>query len=152
MEIPKSYIGPASRGRLVQFKILEFPGAEARNLAEEGKEKIAQLRHREESESTIEREVEEEIGYAVQGYQHITTCYLSPGGSSERIHIYYVEVDSQNKRSAGGGVAGEGEDIRNVELPRAAAFEKIANGEIVDAKTVIALQWLQLNPPGRSSE
>ena len=33
-------------------------GAEARNLAGEGKEKIAQLRHREEGESTIERDVE----------------------------------------------------------------------------------------------
>ena len=33
-------------------------GAEARNLAGEGKEKIAQLRHREEGESTVEREVE----------------------------------------------------------------------------------------------
>jgi hypothetical protein len=33
-------------------------GAEARNLAEEGKEKIAQLRHREEGEGTVEREVE----------------------------------------------------------------------------------------------
>jgi hypothetical protein len=33
-------------------------GAEARNLAGEGKEKIAQLRHRDEGESTVEREVE----------------------------------------------------------------------------------------------
>ena len=33
-------------------------GAEARNLAGEGKEKIAQLRHREEGEGTVEREVE----------------------------------------------------------------------------------------------
>src|SRR5918995_556873 len=32
-------------------------GAEARNLAGEGKEKIAQLRHREEDEGTVEREV-----------------------------------------------------------------------------------------------
>jgi hypothetical protein len=38
--------------------LASWVGAEARNLAEEGKEKIAQLRHREESESTIEREVE----------------------------------------------------------------------------------------------
>jgi hypothetical protein len=33
-------------------------GAEARNLAGEGKEKFAQLRHREEGEGTVEREVE----------------------------------------------------------------------------------------------
>ena len=33
-------------------------GAEARSLAGEGKEKIAQLRHREEGEGTVEREVE----------------------------------------------------------------------------------------------
>jgi hypothetical protein len=39
-------------------QIASWVGAEARNLAGEGKEKIAQLRHREEGESTVEREVE----------------------------------------------------------------------------------------------
>jgi gas vesicle protein len=38
--------------------IASWVGAEARNLAGEGKEKIAQLRHREEGEGSVEREVE----------------------------------------------------------------------------------------------
>src|SRR5215212_9091895 len=38
--------------------IASWVGAEARNLAGEGKEKIAQLRHREEGEGTVEHEVE----------------------------------------------------------------------------------------------
>ena len=38
--------------------LASWVGAEARNLAGEGREKIAQLRHREEGEITIEREVE----------------------------------------------------------------------------------------------
>jgi hypothetical protein len=39
-------------------QLASWVGAEARNLAGEGKEKIAQLRHRDEGESTVEREVE----------------------------------------------------------------------------------------------
>jgi len=39
-------------------QIASWFGAEARNLAGEGKEKIAQLRHREEGDSTVEHEVE----------------------------------------------------------------------------------------------
>jgi hypothetical protein len=39
-------------------QIASWVGAEARNLAGEGKEKIAQLRHRDDGEGTIEREVE----------------------------------------------------------------------------------------------
>src|SRR5215207_8879937 len=39
-------------------QLASWVGAEARNLAGEGKEKIAQLRHREEGEGSVEREVE----------------------------------------------------------------------------------------------
>ncbi|MCA9422373.1 MAG: NUDIX domain-containing protein, partial [Nitrospira sp.] len=40
-------------------------------------------------ESAACREVEEETGYKVLKLEHISTFYVSPGGSSERIILYY---------------------------------------------------------------
>jgi hypothetical protein len=40
---------------------------------------------------------------------------VSPGGSSERIHLSHVEVRDADKVAQGGGVAAENEDICVVE-------------------------------------
>jgi nudix-type nucleoside diphosphatase (YffH/AdpP family) len=93
----------------------------------------------------IGREVLEETGYVVNKVQHISTFYLSPGGSSERIILYYTTVNSKQKLEDGGGVVAEGEDIRVLEMKFNDAFQQIATGQITDAKTIIALQWMQLN-------
>jgi hypothetical protein len=42
-------------------------------------------------------------------------------------------------------VAEEGEDIEVLELSLDTAVEMIARGEIVDAKTIILLQYVRLN-------
>jgi ADP-ribose pyrophosphatase len=39
----------------------------------------------------------------------------------------------------------EGEDIRVQVLPREAAFDALGRGEIDNAASIIALQWLQLH-------
>lgn len=98
----------------------------------------------EDSKEAIRREVEEEIGYQVDRVQHIATFFLSPGGSSERIILYYARIDADDKRAAGGGLAEEGEDIRTIEMPIVEAIRKIATGEIQDAKTIIGIQWMQI--------
>lgn len=94
---------------------------------------------------TMQRELKEEIGYTVQTMQHISTFYPSPGGTSERIHLYYASVSPIDHTSRGGGVASEGEDIRTVVMPVDTALHKMKSGEIADAKTIIGLQWLQLH-------
>ena len=98
----------------------------------------------EDLQESMNREVLEEIGYTPSLIRSIVTVYASPGGSSERIHIFYVPVTQACRFSDGGGVASEGEDIRIVTLPAIKAFEKLTKGEFVDAKTIIALQWLKL--------
>jgi nudix-type nucleoside diphosphatase (YffH/AdpP family) len=98
----------------------------------------------EDPQESARREVLEEIGYSTGSLQPITTVYVSPGGSSERIHIFYVPVTQTDKLSNGGGVASEGEDIRIVRIPTIEAFKMVVDGEIVDAKTVLAMQWLRL--------
>jgi ADP-ribose pyrophosphatase len=95
-------------------------------------------------EETIRREIYEEIGYQVHDIFHISTFYLSPGGLSERIVLYYAEVGDADHVSNGGGVAAEHEDIKIVAFTLPDLWHALANNEIQDAKTLIALQWLQL--------
>jgi nudix-type nucleoside diphosphatase (YffH/AdpP family) len=94
-------------------------------------------------ESAARREVEEETGYNVGKLEHISTFYVSPGGSSERIILYYAEVDATNKIEAGGSVASEDEDIKTVELSLTDALKQIQSGQIADAKTIVGIFWLQ---------
>ncbi len=92
------------------------------------------------------KELLEEAGYEVIGeLQPITTIYPSPGGTSERIHLYLGEVDQRRRAGAGGGVVAEGEDTQIVLLPFQAAMDLVARGEIRDAKTIVALQYLALH-------
>lgn len=96
-------------------------------------------------ESTVRREVEEEIGYTLQEVKHISTFYLSPGGTSERILLYYARVDMTQKTGAGGGKWEEGEDIRVMCVPLSEAISMMQNGTLNDAKTIIGIQWMQIN-------
>lgn len=95
-------------------------------------------------EATIQREIKEETGYSVSQLQHINTFYLSPGGSSERIFLYYVNVTDIDRVTMGGGILSENEDLRVEMMPVGKALQKVRDGEIVDAKTIVALQWLQI--------
>ncbi len=95
----------------------------------------------ESEEETMRREIMEETGYVVASLEPITTCYPSPGGSSERIFLYYAQISEDVRHGPGGGVDA-GEDTRVVTLPVEEALRRLDDGEIVDAKTIIALQWL----------
>jgi ADP-ribose pyrophosphatase len=98
------------------------------------------------------KELLEEAGYVMTGdLKFITAIYPSPGGSSERIHLYLGEVDHRQRDAPGGGVAAEGEDIQIVVLPCAEAMAMVARGEISDAKTIVALQHLALRQAARSA-
>lgn len=94
-------------------------------------------------EAAIRREVLEETGYNVEKLKHIFTFYVSPGGSSERIMLFYGEVSAVSKVEQGGGFEVEQEDIITVELTIEEAQKQIESGEIADAKTIIGIMWLQ---------
>jgi nudix-type nucleoside diphosphatase (YffH/AdpP family) len=98
----------------------------------------------EDPDIAISREVREETGYEVNKVQYISTFYLSPGGTSERIVLYYARVNPKQKLQEGGGVESEGEDIRIIEMKFQDILHQITTGQIADAKTIIALQWLQI--------
>ena len=97
------------------------------------------------------KELLEEAGYEIEDdLQPIATIYPSPGGTSERVHLFLGEVDYRQRVSEGGGVVAEGEDTQVVVLPFGKAMNMVADGEIRDAKTIIALQHLALLKAGNS--
>lgn len=89
-------------------------------------------------EVSIAREVEEEIGYQVDSLKHLHTFYSSPGGTTEKVHLYYAEVSHQH--ADGGGKKDEHEHIELVRYTR----EDFLKERFADAKTIIAQQWVQL--------
>jgi len=93
---------------------------------------------------TLAREVREEIGFEVDDMLLIGTFFMSPGGSSERILLYYANVDQSTRVTDGGGSIEEGEDIRVVSMSVADAMDALAGQRIQDAKTIIGLQWFAL--------
>jgi nudix-type nucleoside diphosphatase (YffH/AdpP family) len=97
----------------------------------------------ENAKDAISREVREEIGYKIETVEPIAEFYVSPGGTSERILLYYAEVVNAGKVGRGGGKAGENEDISVQEFPIRELDNLIEEGSIQDAKTLIGLMWLQ---------
>jgi len=93
----------------------------------------------------IRREAAEELGVEVGELTHVFDLYMSPGSVTERLHFYVAPFTADTRTGEGGGVVEEGEDIEVLALPFARALEMIESGEIVDGKTVILLQWAQLN-------
>jgi nudix-type nucleoside diphosphatase (YffH/AdpP family) len=90
----------------------------------------------------MKREVLEEIGYEVKHIEKISTFYVSPGGTSEKIYTYYIEVDNSSKVHDGGGLLHEQENIEVLEYSLAELKEALKKDEIPDAKSIIACNYL----------
>jgi len=90
-------------------------------------------------EAAVRREIHEELGYEIEQLIPIVTMWPSPGTSAETIAVYYAEVSRQT--GPGGGLADEHEQIELVRLTR----EQLAQAQLQDAKSLLAVQWAQLN-------
>ncbi|MGD8168584.1 NUDIX domain-containing protein [Herbiconiux sp. P16] len=97
-------------------------------------------------ETAIRREAREETGYAIGEVQHVFDAYMSPGSVTEKLFFFAAPYDASNRADAGGGLAEEGEDIELVELGIDDALARIGT-DIVDAKTIMLLQWAALSGP-----
>ena len=100
------------------------------------------------AETAIRREVLEETGLEVEEVRPLFESYMSPGSVTERLHFYYATYSARDRVAERAGVAEEGEEIEPVELPVAEALEMLRRGEILDAKTIMLLRWLEASPPG----
>jgi ADP-ribose pyrophosphatase len=97
-----------------------------------------------EPESVARREVVEEAGCEVTALEPICEYMVSPGTTSERIHLYCGRVDA-SKAAGIHGVHEEGEDIRVEVLTADDAIAELYNGRINSTSTIIAMQWLALH-------
>lgn len=93
----------------------------------------------------IIRETEEEVGYRVKDVKKIYEAYTSPGVMTEKMHFFIAEYTQAMKVSNGGGLESEHEDIEVLEIPFINAVNMLNNGEIHDMRTIVLLQYAQIN-------
>lgn len=96
-------------------------------------------------EVCIIREVEEEVGYKIKSAKKVMECYTSPGAVTEKMFLFVAEYSDAMKINEGGGLEIEDEEIEVLEIPFSKALEMITNFEIIDAKTIMLLQYAQIN-------
>ena len=91
----------------------------------------------EDPRDAMKREIDEEIGYNTDTIHLIDECYMSPGGTTEIISIYYCEVSE--KIHEGGGL--ENEDIDIIEMD----VDEVLSTRFKDAKTIIGINYIKDN-------
>jgi nudix-type nucleoside diphosphatase (YffH/AdpP family) len=108
-------------------------------------EALAGLLDGEAPELRIRAEAEEETGYRLGDIEHVFDAFMSPGALTEKMSCFVARYDPSMRVGDGGGLKAEGEDIEVLELPIEQALAMIADGRIVDAKTIMLLQYAALH-------
>lgn len=96
-------------------------------------------------EDRIKKEIEEETGYEIHDVRKVIETYMSPGSVTEILYLFVGEYEDRMKVSEGGGAEDETENIEVLEFSFNKALDMIASGEIKDAKTILLLQYAQIN-------
>lgn len=97
------------------------------------------------AEQTIKMEVEEETGYKIDKVKKVFEAYMSPGSVTEILYFFIGEYEAAMKVSEGGGAEDETENIEVLEIGFDEALQMVKTGEIKDAKTIMLLQYAQIN-------
>jgi GDP-mannose pyrophosphatase NudK len=108
-------------------------------------EACAGLLDKDNAENCIKRETEEETGYKIKSVKKIFEAYMSPGSVTEILYFFVAEYSAEMKVSEGGGHEEEQENIEVIEIPFTKALRMVDSGEIKDAKTIMLLQYAQIN-------
>src|SRR6185312_3081444 len=108
-------------------------------------ESCAGLLDKDNPEECIRRETQEETGYKLSAVKKVFEAYMSPGSVTEILYFFVAEYTPEMKTGEGGGLDHENEDIEVLELPFTRALEMMHTGEIKDGKTMLLLQYAQIN-------
>jgi nudix-type nucleoside diphosphatase (YffH/AdpP family) len=92
-------------------------------------------------ETAAVRECLEETGYKIRELKPIARFFASPGGTSERIFLYYAEVRDADKIAAGGGL--DDEDIEITTLTIDELFAMVESQRVEDPKLLIGALWFR---------
>ena len=95
-------------------------------------------------EDCIRKETQEETGYKIDEVEKIFEVYMSPGSVTEILHFFVAKYSKEQQLNDGGGVKDE-EEIEVIELDFEKSLNMIKSGEIKDAKTIMLLQYAQIN-------
>lgn len=110
-------------------------------------EAIAGCLEHDDTETEARREAMEEAGLRLRVLERVASCWTMPGVSTERLTLYLAAYSSADRVDDGGGLAHEDENIRVVEMSASDLATLIANGELVDLKTMALAQALMLRRP-----
>ena len=81
-----------------------------------------------------QRELREETGYTAKKWQPLGAYYVSPGYTSEKLHLYFAE-----DLTPGSQELDDGEFLEIQTFPMKEALEMLHTGQIRDAKTALCL-------------
>ena len=88
-------------------------------------------------EECARRELREETGCTAEQLDHLYTFYTTPGFTDEKIHVFMASGLTR------GEVAHEKDEFMSVEIVTLSkALELVKSGELVDAKTALALLFV----------
>lgn len=93
------------------------------------------LEYGEDSKAAAARELEEEAGVKAGRLELLFTLYPTPGYTNEKIYIYRAYEGEKVQAHLD-----EGEFLDAAYIPLERAKEMLANGELKDGKTIVALQ------------
>lgn len=95
-------------------------------------------------EEVARREAREEADVDIAAIEPVLSYFSSPGGTDEYFHLFCGRADLC---TAGGvhGLPEEHEDIRVHVVAYEGVLRLLAAGELCNAQTIVAIQWLQLN-------
>jgi nudix-type nucleoside diphosphatase (YffH/AdpP family) len=131
------------RGTVLLTRQFRFP-AYVNGHPEPLIEACAGLLDERDPESCIRGEAEEEAGCRMRNVRRVFDAFMSPGSVTERLAFFVGEYSLADRVSQGGGLEAEGEDIEVLEPTLDAALAMVERGEIVDAKTIMLLQYAKL--------
>jgi nudix-type nucleoside diphosphatase (YffH/AdpP family) len=98
-------------------------------------------------EAAIRREAREELGLTLGPLERVARIWPSPGVSGERVTLFLAPYGPENRASAGGGVAGEEENITVVERSLSDLAADADAGRIVDGKLLTLILALRVRRP-----
>ncbi len=84
------------------------------------------------------RELKEETGYMASSMHHLTTFYTSPGSTNGTLHLYEAQGLTKGDISLDSD-----EFVELVLVTKEEVCAAIENGDICDAKTIIAIHYWQ---------
>lgn len=136
--------------RVVQFKMVDHPGASAALVVKDGLVLMVEqyrpaagrkmlelpagtIDRKESPLNCAQRELQEETGYSAETWESLGHLYPTPGYTNEVLHLFLASDLSKGEQQLD-----EEEDIKVRWLPIEEVERLIDEGEINDAKTIIA--------------